>query len=104
MIGDAEVAIINFKHFEYISALRYSELLRERALRCGSVSFEESRKNDFEEWLHKSVRFAMSTYWGALRSTTLQILARYAASSINPKEGRSSTSRHSGNSGNDYLR
>lgn len=62
VIAEAEAKIMNFKEPEYTSAVRYSEVLSEKALRRRYVYKEGRLKGFFTEWLHDSVRFSMQTY------------------------------------------
>lgn len=61
VIAKAEVIMTNFKPSEYMSAVRYSDVSWDKALRCSLVYEEIRLKDSFIEGLHQLVRFSMRT-------------------------------------------
>lgn len=62
VIAKAEGKNRNLTQPEYMSAIRYSEVLWKEVSRCGSVYEEKRWKEVFVKILHVSVKFSMRTY------------------------------------------
>lgn len=86
-IAKAEAGIMQFKKPERMSATLFSELLWEKALRCGRVYNDARLKALFIEGLHTSIRLSMRLYWAANKDATLHDLARHATSLSKFQEG-----------------
>lgn len=61
-ISGVDAEVTNFKQPEKMSVERFSEVLWEKALRCGPLYDESSLKGVFIEGLNESICFSMGTY------------------------------------------
>lgn len=91
LIPEAEAAIKNFKQRKHTSAVRYSEVMWEKAVRCGRFDEEACLKKVFIGGLHEPVRLSMRSYWRAHKEETLQSLAQYAAPLIRIRKWSNNT-------------
>lgn len=99
VIVQVEAEITNSKQPEEVSIVRYSELLRDKALRLGRIYDESLLKRVLIERLHKYILFAMRTWSAAQKGTTLQNLVRYAISLPKVQEKHKRRSLRSKNHG-----
>lgn len=96
VIAEAEAEITNFKQPEYMSVVRSSEVIREKALCCGHVHGDASSKRVFKERMHESVSFSMKNYSGACNDVTLRSLAQCATCLVELQERDNSATTSSG--------
>lgn len=62
VIAKVEAEVTNFRQSKHTSAVRYSDVLCDKALRC-SLFYDEARLKTFIETLRESVIFEMRTLW-----------------------------------------